>query len=130
VFTSIPVGQAVNSIGGVYDRLIAERPGSIRGWITDARYWDIGTVTDYWKTSHDFSRDHEPPLGPSTRIAASAIVTRSIIWDDVEVGNRAILDECIVTDCVTVPEGAAYRRMILMRGADRQISAAPFIADE
>ena len=130
VFTSIPSGQAVNSIGGVYDRLIAERPGSIKGWITSARYWDIGTVADYWKTSRDLSRDCEQPAGSSARIAPSATVTGSIIWDDVEVGDRAILDECIVTDGVTVPAGAAYRRMILVRRADGQTSAAPFKADE
>jgi NDP-sugar pyrophosphorylase family protein len=129
-FASLTLGQAVNSIGGLYDRLIAERPGSIKGWISSAQYWDIGTVADYWKTSHDFLGGREHPVGSSTRIAASAIVTRSIIWDDVEVGDRAILDECIVTDGVTVPEGAAYRRMILARGADGEISATPFIADE
>jgi NDP-sugar pyrophosphorylase family protein len=129
VFATVPAGQAARSIGGVYDRLIAERPGSIRGFVTSARYWDIGTVADYWKTSHDVLSGADLSVGSSARIAPSAAVSRSIIWVDVAVGDLATLDECIVTDGVQVPAGAAFRRMILLRAADGTIAAAPLMTD-
>jgi NDP-sugar pyrophosphorylase family protein len=129
VFAGIPPGQAAQSIGGVYDRLIANRPGSIRGLVTSARYWDIGTVSDYWRTSRGFLREDETSLGSAVRLAPSSAVARTIIWDDVEIGAHALLDECIVTDGVRVPEGARHRRMILVRGADGAVSATPFIAE-
>jgi NDP-sugar pyrophosphorylase family protein len=129
VFAHIPAGQAANSIGGVYDRLIAEQPGAIRGLVTDARYWDIGTVTDYWSTSRGFLGGDENSIGAPSRIARSARVTRSILWDAVDIGDTAILDECIVTDRVHVPAGATYRRSILLRNEEGDTVATPFSVD-
>jgi NDP-sugar pyrophosphorylase family protein len=51
VFRSLERGRPEKSIGGVYDRLLAARPGSIRGHVTDARYWHIETVDEYERTS-------------------------------------------------------------------------------
>ena len=68
------------------------------------------------------------------RIDATARVTRSILWDDIEVGPDCTLDECIVTDGVRVPPGAIYRRVLardpefgdlmIDAGRDRELSAA------
>jgi mannose-1-phosphate guanylyltransferase len=117
VFADLPVGQPVNSIGGCYDALLAREPGAIHGFVTDARYWDIGTVGDYWETSWVLSED--PPTTPSNaRIHESASVHHSILWDDVAVNKHAVVEECIVTDGVHVPAGTEYRRKILMRAPD------------
>jgi mannose-1-phosphate guanylyltransferase len=124
VFADLPVAQPVNSIGGCYDALLAREPGAIRGFVTDARYWDIGTVADYWETSWVLSED--PPTTPSNaRIHESASVHRSILWDDVEVNKHAVVEECIVTDGVHVPAGTQYRRKILMRAPDGTTIEAP-----
>jgi ADP-glucose pyrophosphorylase len=53
--------------------------------------------------------------------------TPSILWDDVEVGAGAQLDECIVTDGVRVPAGASHRREILVRGEDGRTLVSPLI---
>lgn len=129
VFETIPRGAAAASIGGVYDRLIADRPGSIRAFVSDARFWDIGTVSDYWSTSGLFAAKDREDWDRSARVAASARVTRSILWRGVEVGARAELDECIVTDDVVVPAGARYRRMALLRESTGAMVAAPLSAD-
>jgi NDP-sugar pyrophosphorylase family protein len=52
-------------------------------------------------------------VGRRERLDPSAEITHSILWDDVEVGARAKLSECIVTDRVRVPAGAEYHRMVL-----------------
>jgi NDP-sugar pyrophosphorylase family protein len=51
VFRPLPSGEPAQTIGGVYDALIAARPGSIRGFVSNAAFWDIGTPEDYARTS-------------------------------------------------------------------------------
>lgn len=128
VFQELPRGTHANSIGGVYDTLIADRPGSIRAFVSDAGFRDIGTVGDYWTTSRALNGDERDDWDPSARVAPSARVIRSILWSRVEVGEQVELDECIVTDDVHVPAGARYRRMVLVRDPDGSTIATPLIA--
>ena len=119
VFDSVPPGTSARSIGGIYDGLIASRPGAVGGFVCDAEFWDVGTVEDYWRTSEAFVIKEGPvssSAGRGGRVDASARITRSILWDDVVVEADAILDECIVTDGVRVPAGASYRRAVLIAG--------------
>jgi len=51
IFRGIEPGMAASTIGGIYDRLIVDQPGSIRGFVTDARYWHIETMDEYEQTS-------------------------------------------------------------------------------
>jgi NDP-sugar pyrophosphorylase family protein len=113
VFDAVEPGAAASSIGGVYDALIASQPGAVRGVTSDAAFYDVGTPADYWRTSRAFAS------------AEGQSFTPSILWDDVEVGAGAQLDECIVTDGVRVAPGASYRREILVRGEDGRTLASP-----
>jgi len=115
-FEGLPDHTPMNSIGDVYDRLIAQQPGSIRGFVTRAAFWDVGTIADYWNTSAALGGS-APARGQNTRVAPTASTGSSILWDDVEVGAHAVLDECIVTDGVVVPDGARHRRAVLRAGA-------------
>ena len=56
VFRDIPAGEPASSVGGVYDALIAARPGSIHGFVSDATFWDIGTIADYQRTCAEFEQ--------------------------------------------------------------------------
>ena len=131
VFDAVPAGEAASSIGGIYDRLIVTSPGAIRGFVSDASFFDVGTVDDYRRT-HDAFTDGArggghptPSVGRGATIDPSARVTRSILWDDVQVGAGATLDTCIVTDGVAVPPGAAYTRAVLVRSDDEGLIATP-----
>ena len=44
VFAPLPAGRPAKSIGGVYDDLLAQQPGALRGFVSDVPYWDVGTV--------------------------------------------------------------------------------------
>jgi mannose-1-phosphate guanylyltransferase len=117
-FSAIRAGAAARSIGGVYDAIIANRPGAIRGFVTEAAFWDVGTVADYWHTTRAFSAmsaAERRPAGRTSRLDSTARVTDSILWDDVEVGARAVVERCIVTDGVRIPDEATYRNAILMQ---------------
>jgi len=62
-FRQLAAGQPATSIGGLYDALIAARPGSIRGYVSAAAFWDIGTREDYARTSAELEKD-EKGYGP------------------------------------------------------------------
>ena len=127
-FDSIGPGDVARSIGGVYDSLIAWRPGAVRAFVSDAAFFDVGTVADYWRTSESFAPGDDPDapvIGRSVRIDPFARVRRSILWDDVEEGARAVIDECILTDGVRIAEAAAYRRAILIQ-RDDDVTVVPF----
>ncbi|MEO8257819.1 MAG: NDP-sugar synthase [Acidobacteriota bacterium] len=129
VFAPLPAGQPASSIGGVYDTLIASRPGAIRGFVSGTgTFWDIGTVADYWLTSWSFAQAEGIAGNPSGRnvgIDPTARVSRSILWDDVEIAGGCVVDECVVTDGVRVPRGARYHRTILLPAADGSVRTAP-----
>jgi NDP-sugar pyrophosphorylase family protein len=127
VFASLPAGVPLNSIGGVYDELIRSRRGAVRAFRTEAAFWDVGTPADYLRTSRAFSATGVD-TGRRAAIDPSARITDSILWDDVEIGPRASLHACIVTDGVRVPEGASYQRSILVQ-RDERIEATPIDAD-
>jgi len=126
-FGSLPAGRALNSIGGVYDDWVTARPGSIHGFVSEAAFWDIGTLSDYWRTSLSLleSATGDPSWrGRDVRVDPAARVQRSILWDAVEVGPGAVLEECIVADGVRIPAGTTYRRMALAQ-TDAGLLAAP-----
>jgi len=114
VFQSVPAGAVLNSIGGLYNELMVKRPDCVRGFVSNASYWDVGTIADYWATWWAFD---DPQSGASGR---------SILWNDVQVAAGAVLDECIVTDGVRVPAGTRYRRMVLVNTQTGVIDATPF----
>lgn len=114
-FECLSPDRPSESITGLYPELMRARPGSVRGFTCDAVFRDIGTPADYLSTSLDLAAGDQGALvGPGCRIHADALVARSVLWEDVEVGAGARLEECIVTDGANVPAGSRFRRRILM----------------
>jgi NDP-sugar pyrophosphorylase family protein len=116
-FASIQPGAAAQSIGDVYDRLIAERPGSIVGFVSDWSFLDIGSVSDYMRATSQLrltSPGFPTAGGDNTRIDPTARVIDSIIWNDVSIGREASVERCVVTDKVSIPAGATFKDQILI----------------
>jgi len=117
-FDAVPLGVAARSIGGVYDTLMRERPGSVRAVVSDAEFWDVGTLRDYWRTSIALAQRSgmaDLGVGRGSRIDGSARLSRSILWDDVQIGANAVIEDCILTDGVRVAADAVHRDEILIR---------------
>jgi NDP-sugar pyrophosphorylase family protein len=115
-FAALPAGRPAETVRELYPALIAERPGCVRAFRSQARFRDIGTPADYLETALAMARERgleAPPAGRGCRIAPDARVERSIVWDDVSIGARAVLVECIVADGVTIPAGATHTRTII-----------------
>jgi len=114
-FASVPSGEPFASVGRLYPALIAAAPGSVRAHVCDAEFFDIGTPADYLETSLVLARRETGASlhGYRTHVEPSASVHRSILWDDVTIGERAMLRECVVTDGASVPPGTSWSRVVL-----------------
>jgi NDP-sugar pyrophosphorylase family protein len=114
VFLSLADGVPAETVLGLYPQLIAQRRGSVMGFVSNAAFRDIGTPADLLATSLDLAaldgRPGQPRWGRRVRVAASAGVSRSVLWDDVTIGENVQLQECVVADGVTIPDGAVYQR--------------------
>ena len=133
VFAPLPGGVRLDSIGGVYNELVQARPGSIQAFRCDVQFWDVGTPADYWHTSRAFSARSGSAegvtVGCDAVIDPSARIRDSILWDAVEVGANACVEECIVTDGARVPAGVRYRRAIVTRrdGDPTAVTVSPLV---
>jgi len=121
VFAGLPDGVPAESVNQLYPRLMAETPGCIAAFISEARFQDIGTPADYLRTAVELAGHEGDRLISTSRtdIAATAIVRDTAIWDDVVVGARATLARCIVGDGVRIPAGARYERCAIVPARDR-----------
>lgn len=119
-FMPLEDGVPSESVLGLYPLLMKARHGSVMGYVSDASFKDIGTPADLLQTSLELAatdgRRDRPHWGRGSRVAASATVTRSVLWDDVTVGDGAVLTECVVADGVTIPAGAIYDRLAIVNG--------------
>lgn len=117
VFADLPDGMPAESVGSLYPRLIAARPGSVAAFVSDASFEDIGTPGDYLRTSLALAAREGDRLasGARTRIGDSARLVRTAVWDDVAIGAGATLVECIVGDGVRIREAAHYERCAIVR---------------
>ncbi len=127
-FSTVTAGTAADSIGGVYDEHIARRPGSIRAYVCDASFWDVGTPRDYVETSRAFDRS-DVVVGRRSKIHRSAVLTRTILWDDVTIGPECRLDGCIVTDRVNVPARFERTHAVLLAAPDGGVTVSPLPQD-
>jgi mannose-1-phosphate guanylyltransferase len=119
-FASLPDNMPAESVKDLYPSLIGARPGSIRAFVTNAEFFDIGTPSDYLQTCLHF-RTAESNGSRIPDTASRLELEDCIVWDNVEIGPRARLRRCIVTDGVRVPVGS-WENMIIRR-ADGDVLA-------
>lgn len=126
VFESLPDNQPAETVRELYPRLMREQPGSVRGFVSDASFDDIGTPRDYFETALALGEREglgDVQIGPGTTIDAGAVVARSILWDGCSIDAGAALSECIVADAVHVPAGIQLVRSIVLPASAEKIGA-------
>jgi NDP-sugar pyrophosphorylase family protein len=107
-------------VATLYPALIAAQPGSVRAFRCAAEYLDIGTPADYLRSSLLVaSRERGSLMGQRCRIAGSARVEQSILWDDVVVEDGAYLRGCVVTDGAVVPGDTSWHGVTIRRADGR-----------
>lgn len=114
-FRGLEDGVVAESVNWLYPRMLAADARSIAAFVSDATFRDIGTPADCLRTSRELADiEGERSTGRNARIDPTATIQRTTLWDDVTVGPRAHLTDCIVADGVHVPEGSVYDRCALV----------------
>jgi NDP-sugar pyrophosphorylase family protein len=127
VFAALDPQEPAGTIGGIYDELVARRPGAVRAFTCQASFFDIGTAADYLETCLAIGRAEgrgDLLAGSRTTVQPGASVVRSVLWDDVVVAAGAALDECVAADGVHVPAGLRLSRHVVLPRGDRVAGAA------
>lgn len=115
-FAPVAPGQVAESVADVYPTLIRTRPGSVRAYVTDAPFLDIGTPDDYLQTSLRLAAPGGATLrGARTRVDPTARVEDTVLWDDVEIGAGVSLRGCVVADGARVPAGTSWAGVTMRR---------------
>jgi len=118
VFAGLDADTPAESVAGVYRQLMAGQPGSVRAFLCQAPFHDIGTAADYLDTCLAFARREGTAgalQGRDGHVAPSAQLDGCVLWDRVTVGAGAVLESCVVADDVAVPAAACFRRQAIVR---------------
>ena len=115
-FEDLPDGVPAESVNALYPRLIAANARCIAAFVSTASFRDIGTPADCLRTSLELAELEGPRLtqGLGSRIADSARLTRTAVWDDVRIAPGAVLTDCIIGDGAVIPIGARYDRCAIV----------------
>jgi NDP-sugar pyrophosphorylase family protein len=104
----------------VYPKLIREQPASVAAFLSNAEFLDVGTARDYLDTvARVAAREQQPfDVGEDCDIAVDARLTKTVLWDRVNIGRGAQLSNCIVSDDVDVEDGSRYQNCVLIANPD------------
>jgi mannose-1-phosphate guanylyltransferase len=115
VFAGLADGDPAESVGSLYPALMRQSPGCVGAFVSEASFRDIGTPADCLRTSLELAEvEGDRLVSRHARIAPSAAVERSAVWDDVTIGPDVRLLECIIADRVRIPAGARYERCAIV----------------
>jgi mannose-1-phosphate guanylyltransferase len=117
-FAGLPLNEPAESISGIYRSLVAQSLGSVRAFLCNADFWDVGTPADYLDAALAIGAAEglaSVQLGRGSRVDSSARAVDTVVWDDVNVGPDASLDRCIVADGVTIPPGVSLRNCAIIQ---------------
>jgi mannose-1-phosphate guanylyltransferase len=129
-FASLPDNIPTESVTGLYPSLIAARPGSIRAFMTNAEFFDIGTPRDYFDTCMRLRT--KEPVGsriPDPGSRPDSVLEDCIVWDDVQVDPGARVRRCILTDGVRVPAGASWEDRTFRRAEGQLLNTEQRVGD-
>lgn len=120
-FASLDDGVPAESVNALYPRLMAHNPRAVAAFTCDTSFRDIGTPADYLQTSVELATTEGDRLARGARLdcAGSARLERTAVWDDVAIGERAQLVDCIVCDGTRIPAGARYERCAILPASGR-----------
>jgi mannose-1-phosphate guanylyltransferase len=118
-FAAIDPGRPSDVIREIYPSLVARDVAAVRVFPTIGAFHDIGTPADYLATVRHFAAAEGTRLdrGAGLRIAATAEIDGSVLWDRVVVNEHARLTGCVVADDVEIPAGVQYDGVAITREA-------------
>jgi mannose-1-phosphate guanylyltransferase len=126
VFADLPLDMPAESNSELYRSLISRNLGSVRAFLSDADFWDIGTPADYLDAALAIGKAEGLPsvqVGRHSHLDPSARADDTVIWDAAHIGPRASLERCIIADGVRIPPDARFRNCAIIQRGDALVVA-------
>lgn len=116
IFNYIPKNQFSHSTTDVYPRAIAEGK-VIAAHISDGNWYELSTLARYLDISLEFLKQKGETVisGQETKIAPSANITESVLWQRVSIEANVNLHQTIIGDDVTIPANSKLSRVVVVR---------------
>ncbi len=116
IFSYIPPNQFSHSTTNVYPKAIADGQ-IVAAHISKGNWYELSTLARYLDISLEFLKKQNKNIicGLETKIAKSASVTESILWQRVTIEEGASLNQVIVGDDVNIPANARLNRVAIVR---------------
>jgi mannose-1-phosphate guanylyltransferase len=143
VLDAIPSGNACDINADIYPWLLDEDAESVGAWLHDGWWSEAGSPARYLELNLELlarsgrgavvgpgffideeARVERAVIGERARLARGCSVERSVVWDDVTVGEGVALRGCIVTSGVDVPL-MSLTDTIVMQDAGGEVALSP-----
>jgi NDP-sugar pyrophosphorylase family protein len=121
VFAELDPNLKADTVGRLYNDIIARHPGRVRAFVSRASFRDIGTAADYLATCVALGRSEgrsDVIIEDGASVDRHASLAQSVIWPETQIAGDVTLEECVVAGGAVVPPGSRFRRSILRPLAD------------
>lgn len=122
VFDYIPHGIYSDIVPVFYDPAL-KKGEKIATYVTDANWFELSTIPRYLDISLAMMNSTDVDIGRNCTVAATASIRNSIIWDNVNISDRASLDRTIIADGVTIDAGEHFENAAIIRAESVRNSA-------
>jgi mannose-1-phosphate guanylyltransferase len=130
VYARLPDGVPADTIPTLYRSMLTDASGQVRAWRPTTDFVDVGTPRDYLEAAlqtaaveatgrpsdwHPESRESVVEAG--ARIDPSAVLERTVVWPEVEIGAGVVLENSIVAGPVRLPAGFRAEECVIVPAA-------------
>jgi mannose-1-phosphate guanylyltransferase len=113
VLADLPDDTPAETVLQVYPRLMATRPGVVRGAVFDAQFDDVGTVEDYRRTCRTLAGDADGNVVDARAVVApDARLRGCVVWPGAHVPAGAVLDDVVVTGHAPLAAGTRLEDVV------------------
>jgi len=113
VFDYIPQGVYSDIVPTFYQPAL-EKGEKIAAHVTDGNWFELSTIPRYLDISLAMMKGNVH-AGRNCQLSANANIVDSVIWDNVTVGDGAMLRRTIVADGVTINAGEHFENAAIVR---------------
>ena len=110
----IPDGRFFDTVTDIYIPYI-KGGGKIAAHVGEGEWFELSTIPRYLDISLATMKNGNVHFGQNCTIAGAANVKDSVLWDDVTVGDGAMLYRTIVADGVSIPAGEHFENAAIVR---------------
>jgi NDP-sugar pyrophosphorylase family protein len=143
VLGAIPRGRPSDINAEVYPSLLDADQEAVGAWLHPGWWFEAGSPSRYLELNREMlqrsgrrnvfgpgffvdedARVDGSVVGEGCRLLGGAAVNGSVLWENVTVGERTTVNDCVITDGVSLPAGGRWSQAILMPG-DGGVAAHP-----